>query len=337
MKIDIDLIRGTEAAAIQASKWIGSGKKEKADYEATEAMKEALDENVHFAGKVVMGEGKKDKSFGLFPGETVGKKAKLFEGSRPSYSAKYGTEEPYWNDVAVDPIEGTTPTVTSGPEAMSTIAVSGPSSMFHTEHFYMNRIVYGKKIRDKVELSLKYPLEENLRLASEATRKPISDLMVCVLNRKRHTNIIRKLRRLGVKIKILQDCDIAGAVASCLPTSNVDFLYGIGGSPEAVISAAAIRCLGGGMEAQVYSRDVDGQPDTLFSSERESWVPVGDILPIYHLVSSSCVFAATGITDGSILKGVKYTPSGPKTHSVFMKSDEGVVRWIETVHHQKNL
>ena len=336
MNIDIDLVRATEEAALHASRWIGSGNKEEADRDATEAMKKALNYYVDFAGKVVMGEGKKDKSFGIFPGETVGKKAKIFEDNKSTYSLKYGRQEPKWHDVSVDPIEGTTPTVTSGPEAMSTIAIAGKDSMFRTEHFYMNRIVYGKKIKDKAELSLKYPIEENLRLASEATGKVFSELMVCVLDRPRHEKIISKLRELGVKIKLLQHCDIAGAVAACLPTSNVDFLYGIGGSPEAVISAAAIKCLGGGMEAQIYSSEVDGVPNTLFNAGSEDWVPVGDILPIYHLVSSSCVFAATGITSGSILKGIRYTKFGPKTHSVFMRSDEGVVRLIKTTHHKKN-
>lgn len=334
MNVSVDLVKSTEAAALAAFQWIGSGKKEQADKAATDAMKDALANNVNFAGKVVMGEGKKDKSFGIFDGEVVGRQAVMWTNDVSRYRQLYGNKEVIWHDVAVDPIEGTTPTVTSGPEAISAIAVGTKGSMFHTEYFYMNKIVYGNKIKRKTKLSLSYPLEENLRLASEATRKPISDLMVCVLNRDRHKKIIHKLRRLGVKIKLLQDCDIVGAVAACLPDSNVDFLYGIGGSPETVISTAAIKTLGGGIEAQIYDQDLTGILDPVFSHGGEEWFAVGDIVPMEHLISSSCVFAATGITHGTILKGVQAANRKLITNSVFMKSDEGTVRWMKTHHNR---
>ena len=333
MQISVDLVKSTEAAALAAFQWIGSGKKERADKAATEAMKDTLARDVDFAGRVVMGEGKKDKSFGIFDGEVVGRPAVMWTNNVSRYRQLYGDKQITWHDVAVDPIEGTTPTVTSGPEAISAIAVGTKGSMFHTDYFYMNKIVYGNKIKRKTDLSLSYPLEENLRLASEATKKPISDLMVCVLNRERHRKIIHKLRGLGVKIKLLQDCDIVGAVAACLPDSNVDFLYGIGGSPEAVISTAAIKTLGGGIEAQIYDQDLTGALDPVFSHGGEEWFAVGDILPMEHLISSSCVFAATGITHGSILKGVQATGGKLITNSVFMKSHENTVRWIKTHHH----
>jgi len=334
VNVSVDLVKSTEAAALAAFQWIGSGKKEQADKAATDAMKDALANNVNFAGKVVMGEGKKDKSFGIFDGEVVGRQAVMWTNDVSRYRQLYGNKEVIWHDVAVDPIEGTTPTVTSGPEAISAIAVGTKGSMFHTEYFYMNKIVYGNKIKRKTKLSLSYPLEENLRLASEATRKPISDLMVCVLNRDRHKKIIHKLRRLGVKIKLLQDCDIVGAVAACLPDSNVDFLYGIGGSPETVISTAAIKTLGGGIEAQIYDQDLTGILDPVFSHGGEEWFAVGDIVPMEHLISSSCVFAATGITHGTILKGVQAANRKLITNSVFMKSDEGTVRWMKTHHNR---
>lgn len=334
VNVPVDLVKSTEAASIAASRWIGSGRKEHADKAATDAMKAALAKSVDFAGKVVMGEGKKDKSFGIFDGEIVGRQGAIWTDNPSRYKQLYGDKKIVWHDIAVDPIEGNTPTVTSGPEAISAIAVACKDSMFHTDYFYTNKIVYGNKIKRKTELSLSYPLEENLRLASEATRKPISDLMVCVLNRGRHRKIIQKLRSLGVRIKLLQDCDIVGAVAACLPNSNVDFLYGIGGSPETVISTAAISALGGGIEAQVYDQNMTGNPDPLFSNEKENWFAIGDIIPKNLLISGDSVFAATGITNGSMLKGVRYTSTGLITHSVFMKSDEGEVRWIET-HHNK--
>lgn len=335
MNISIDLIKSTEAAAIAAFDFIGSGQKEEADRAATEAMKEALLKQ-DFAGKVVMGEGKKDKSFGIFDGEVVGKEADIWTKNTSRYKQLYGDKPIIWHDIAVDPIEGTTPTVTSGPEAISAIAVGTKGSMFHTDHFYMNKIVYGSKIKNKTELSLRNPLEENLRLASEATKKPISELMVCVLNRERHSKIIQKLRILGVRIKLLQDCDIVGAVAACLPDSNVDFLYGIGGSPETVISTAAIKILGGGIEAQIYDQDLTGNLDPVFSHESERWYAVGDIIPTEHLISGTCAFAATGITHGSILRGVRSFGKNLHTNSVFMKSDEGDVRWIESYHRNPN-
>jgi len=334
VNVSVDLVKSTEAAALAAFQWVGSGRKEHADKAATDAMKDALASNVDFAGRVVMGEGKKDKSFGIFDGEVVGRQAVMWTNDVSRYRQLYGDKQVTWHDVAVDPIEGTTPTVTSGPEAISAIAVGTKGSMFHTEYFYMNKIVYGNKIKRKTKLSLSYPLEENLRLASEATRKPISDLMVCVLNRDRHKKIIHKLRRLGVKIKLLQDCDIVGAVAACLPDSNVDFLYGIGGSPETVISTAAIKTLGGGIEAQIYDQDLTGILDPVFSHGGEEWFAVGDIVPMEHLISSSCVFAATGITHGTILKGVQAANRKLITNSVFMKSDEGTVRWMKTHHNR---
>ena len=326
------IVSSTEDAALAAFNWIGSGQKELADQAATEAMKETLATSVDFAGKVVMGEGKKDKSFGIFSGETVGKQAKIWETNPSRYEQLYGKKNLVWYDIAVDPIEGTTPTVTSGPEAMSVIALGTKGSMLKTDYFYMNRIVYGRKIKEKTDLSLDFPLEENLRLASESTGKIVSDLMVCVLNRERHQRIINKLRKLNVKIKLLNDCDVAGAVAACLPNSNVDFLLGIGGSPEAVISAAAIKTLGGGMEARIYDMGLTCPSDSVFSTEKEQWCPVSDIIPLDRIISGPAMFAATGITNGTILNGIQLRGGRFITNSVFMRSDTNDVSWITKYH-----
>ena len=304
--ISLDLVRATEAAAVAASKWIGSGEKEEADRAATNALRHRLN-RMDFHGKVIIGEGEKDNSYGLFFGEELGS-VKDF----PIY------------DIGVDPIEGTRPTVTSGPEAISTIALSSENSMYKTNSFYMYKISYGPKIKNKnVELSLDNSLHHNLRLVSMALNKSINDIVVCVLDRPRHKNIIEELRENRVRIKLIQDCDISGAVATCLPDSGVDLMYGIGGSPEAIVSACALKCMGGGMEAQVVD-------------ESKGWAITSDILKLEDLVKGPCIFAATGITDGSILRGVRFKHSGYITNSVFMRSESGTIRWFTTQHGKGN-
>lgn len=305
--ISIDLIRATEAAAIAASKFVGSGDKLSADKAATTALRDRLNK-MNFCGCVVIGEGKKDcgdsNDYGLYEGEYVG-------------NQDFSVENIKYN-LAIDPIEGSTPTVASGPEAISTLAVAHENSMFSTSHFYAHKLAYGPNIKKKVTLSLEDPLEKTIELASKATGKPNERITVCVLNRPRHDETIALLRKLGVRIKLINDCDVTGAVAVCLPESGVDLLYGIGGAPEAVISACAIKCLGGDFQAQVTSR-----PD---------WEPEGPILGLEDLVKGECVFVATGITNGSILKGVRHTTSGTITNSVFMRSESGTVRWLEVNH-----
>ncbi|MHA2043200.1 MAG: fructose-bisphosphatase class II family protein [Candidatus Thorarchaeota archaeon] len=317
-KISLDLIRVTEAASIAASKWIGSGNKEEADRAATEAMRDRLNK-MDFAGKIVIGEGEKDESYGLFSGEKVGK---LTEGCREKLTyrnilkCKLFTGTPY--DIAVDPIEGTTPTVTSGPEAISTLAVAHKDSMYPMKGFYMRKMAYGPQIASKTKLFIDHPIERTIERIRLATGKQNNEITVCILNRPRHNDIISELRELGVRIKLIQDCDVSGAVGACLPNSGIDLLYGIGGSPEAVLSAAAIKCLGG----DFFSKEV----------EQGTWEDVGPILSLEDLVKSPCIFVATGITNGSILRGVRYTKRGAVTHSVFMRSESGTVRWLKSEH-----
>lgn len=319
--ISLDLIRVTEAAAIAASAWIGSGNKEMADKAATDAMRNRLNK-MDFSGTIVIGEGQKDNSYGLFAGECVGKYGIPYCGHEPSAGSVGEFElnkniRPKTYDIAVDPIEGTTPTVTSGPEAISVIAVANEGAMYSTPSFYMRKLAYGKNIKDKITLDINEPIERTLDLTSRATGKDLSKIVVCILNRPRHQDIIIKLRHMGVRIKLIQDCDVSGAVASCLQNSGVDLLYGIGGSPEAVISACAIKCLGGDFQAVVVD---------------DKWNDVGKTLKINNLIDGDCIFAATGITNGSILKGVRTTESGPITNSVFMRSESGTIRWLEAQH-----
>jgi len=299
--INLDMVRVTEAAAIAASAWTGSGNKKAADKAATEAMRDRLN-TIDFCGNIVIGEGIKDESAGLFHDEKVG--------------ALKGTATGKVYDLAVDPIEGTRPAANSGPEALSVLAVAEKGSLFSTDAFYVNKLAYGAEIAKKTILSITDPLEKTVRLVSKATGKDPSKVVVCVLDRPRHEKLIAELRALGVHIKLIQDCDVSAAIATCLPDSGIDFLYGIGGAPEAVITACAMKCLRGDFQIQVVRNQA----------------PEARVLHLDDLVKSECAFAATGITNGSLLRGVRYAPEGPVTHSVFMRSISGTVRWI-TSHH----
>ena len=302
--VHLDFVRVTEAAAIAASAWIGSGDKLSADKAATQAMRERLNQ-MPFAGKIMIGEGEKDKSYGLFAGERVGR-----------FAEDIYAQQTY--ELAIDPIDGTRPTVTSGPEAMSVLAVAEENALFSTEAYYMNKLAYGPYLASKVKLELTDPLAKTVEKISKAIQKDVSKIMACILDRPRHEKIITELRKLGVRIKLIQDCDISGAIAACLPESGIDFQIGVGGAPEGVITACAMKCLRGGFQAQLAKNDGTILNPELYSAN--------------DLVKGHCVFAATGVTDGSLLKGVRFSNRGAITHSVFMRSESGTVRWLEAHH-----
>jgi len=308
MRNNMDLIRVTEAAAIAAAAWVGSGKKLEADLAATNAMRDRLD-RMDVAGTVQIGEGKKDESYGLFKGDRVGCGWLHLGGTvlRTLFTKEV--------DIALDPIDGTTPTVTSGPEAMSVIAMADKGTMFDTDEHYMLKLAVSGDVARRTNLYLSTPLSELCKQVAEVLNKPVDKLMVCILNRPRHEEYIAQMRELGVRIKLIQDCDISGAISAA--DGNIDMQYGVGGAPEAVITAAAVKCLRGFFLAQVWDKDVGLKGDT-FSHD--------------DLVRSHCCFAATGITDGSLLKGVSVNSRGPTTHSVIMRSESGTVRWVQTRH-----
>jgi fructose-1,6-bisphosphatase class II len=300
-EINLEIVRVTEAAAIAASAWIGSGDKKAADKAATDAMRSRLNA-IDFAGRIVIGEGIKDEAAGLFAGEKVGA---LAQKSDKVY------------DLAVDPIEGTRPTSISGPEALSVLAVAEKDSLFSTTEFYVNKLAYGPQIASKVKLSITDPLERTVERVWTATGKDAKKIMVCVLDRPRHEKLIAELRRIGVRIKLIQDCDVSAAIATCLSDSGIDLLCGIGGAPEGTLTACAIKCLRGDFQVQVVKKDGSIEPK------------------VYHLnemVRGECAFAATGITNGSLLRGVRYAPEGPISNSVFMRSVSGTVRWLTAYH-----
>ena len=300
----LSLLRATEDAAIAASKWVGTGDKLKADEAATDAMRSRLNSIADFAACVQIGEGIKDESFGLFSGEMVGKWANK-EGIDPL-------------DLALDPIDGTRPTVSSGPEALSVIAAAEKGKLFATDEFYMHKIAYGPYIAKKMELKITDPPRRIVELTSAVTGKDPSQLIVCFLDRPRHEDMIKEFRATGVRIKLIRDCDISGAIATALPESGIDIMYGIGGAPEAVIAACAMKCLGGGFQAQIAKEGGKVIEEKVFG--------------IDDMVQGPCSFVATGITHGSLLRGVRFTSQGPVTNSVMMRSKSNTVRWITTYH-----
>lgn len=306
-QLSMELVRATEAAAIAASAWIGTGEEDEADRAATSAIRERLN-RIPFAARVVIGEERVDHRFGLFYGETVGRRRDcVLHGDGPTY------------ELCVDPIEGTRQTVTSGPDAISALGVTDcERGLMAPEYTHALQLAYGPRVARVERLSVDSSLPEILEGASRALGKPVEKVVVCVLERPLHNPVIEELRRLGARIKLVRDCDVSAAVATCLPESGIDLLYGVGHATRAVIAACAIKCLGGAIQAQMT--DSDGRPYS------------GAIYDTKDLVRGNCVFAATGITSGSLLAGVRYTERGTVTHSVFMRSVSGTVRWMTTEH-----
>jgi fructose-1,6-bisphosphatase/sedoheptulose 1,7-bisphosphatase-like protein len=323
----LDLIRVTEAGAISAAEWVGRGEKESADKAATEAMRERLN-TIDFFAEIAIGEGKKDHSFGLFEGDLVGLGAVAhahagasaipvlvgndrgdpLKPSGPTYS------------IALDPIEGTTPTAKGGYEAMSVIALANHGCFFTTEHFYMNKLAVGPAAikLDPMMPDLRRSIEENIAWVAGALGKSINHLTACVLDRPRHTGLVNRLRAMGCRIKFISDCDVTACIATCVKNSGIDIYIGVGGAPEAVIAAAAMRCMKGKLQAQLVNADGTPIDDRIYEMD--------------DLAKGDVMFAATGITDGQLLRGVRFTDSGPITHSIAMRSESGTIRKITTEH-----
>ena len=312
-KISLDLMRVTEAAAIAASKYVGCGDKIGADKAATDAMRVRLN-GIDFTGKIIIGEGIKDDAPGLFAGEIVGCPSILPIASENMV------------DIAVDPIDGTRPTVNGGPGAIAVIAMTNHDCMYHTEDHYLFKLAVGKEVVDHFNKTyyhkplLTIPLKDLVEGISLALRKPVGQVTVCIMDRDRHDDLRFQLRQIGCRIKLIQDCDVTASIAVCLPDKGIDMYYGIGGAPEAILAACAVECLGGEFQAMHISTDYD---------------KIGEVLTKSHLINGPCIFAATGITDGSLLEGVKfdnYRNGKPTTNSVFMRSHSGTVRWMTTYH-----
>jgi fructose-1,6-bisphosphatase II len=309
----MELARVTEAAALAAGRWIGRGDKNAADAAAVDAMRLMVD-TVSMRGEVVIGEGEKDEAPMLYNGEQVG------NGEGPGA------------DVAVDPIDGTRLTSVGQSNAVSVIALAERGTMFFPgAAVYMEKVATGAEAADAIDVTA--TPEENVRLVAKAKGVKPEDVSVTILDRPRHEAMIAAVRSVGARVFLITDGDVAGAISAASPRTGVDLLLGIGGTPEGVIAAAALKCLGGAIQGRLYPRD-EREHDALL----DAGFQLDAVLTTDDLVSGHDVFfAATGITDGSLLRGVRYWPDGATTHSMVMRSRSGTVRWVEAEHRFEKL
>jgi fructose-1,6-bisphosphatase II / sedoheptulose-1,7-bisphosphatase len=303
----LELVRVTEAAALAASRWMGKGDKLQADGAATEAMRRAFD-TVAIDGTVVIGEGEMDEAPMLYIGEKVG-------CGGPAL------------DIAVDPLEGTTLTAKGGPNALTVIALAEHGKFLHAPDIYMEKIAIGGGLPPDL-VHMDAPVGENLRNLARAKKCDVSDLVLCTLDRDRHADIIRAAREVGARVILLPDGDVAGAIATTLPESGVDIFIGTGGAPEGVIAAAALRCTGGQMQGRLNFDD-DAQ---IARAHGMGITDPNRIYKIEELAGGNVMFAATGVTTGAMLRGVRLIPGGAVTHSIVMRSKSGTLRYIEGHH-----
>jgi len=308
-----ELVRVTEAAALAAARWMGRGSRESADQAAVDAMRFAL-RSVGMDGIVVIGEGEKDEAPMLYNGETVG------NGTPPLV------------DVAVDPVDGTTLLAKGLPNAISAIAIAERGALFNPKNiFYMDKIAVGPEARGAIDINLS--VAENLHRIAEAKRYRVEDLTVVVLDRDRHNKLIGEIREAGARIKMISHGDIAGGLMPALPDTGMDVLMGVGGAPEAVITACALKCLGGEIQCKLWPRNDE---DVRLAEARG--LDVKAVLKTTDLADGDdTFFAATGVTDGELLKGVRYTSDGAWTQSLAMRARSGTVRTMDSHHHFSKL
>ena len=309
----MELVRVTESAALAASSWVGRGDKNAADGAAVDAMRNVLD-TVSMDGIVVIGEGEKDEAPMLYNGERVG------NGSMPN------------TDVAVDPIDGTTLTSLGRGNALSVIAVSERGSMFNPGPcVYMDKIAVGPEAAHAVDLD--WSPTKNLQEVARATKKLVSELTVMILERDRHNDLIAEVRSTGARIRLISDGDIFAAIAAASPEVGVDILFGIGGTPEGVVAAAALKAMGGEIIGRLHARD-----DAERKAAEDAGYDLSKVLTTNDLISGEDIFfAATGVTDGELLRGVRYDAYGARSHSLVMRSRSGTIRYIDTHHRHDRL
>jgi len=306
----LEMVRVTEAAAVAASKLVGRGDEKAADHAAVEAMRAALN-TLDIDGTVVIGEGERDEAPMLYIGERVG----AAQGSGPRI------------DIALDPLEGTTITAKAGANAMAVLAIAEEGNLLNAPDVYMDKLAVGPGYPDGV-IDLARPPSENVRAVAAAKGVGPDELIVCVLDRPRHEKLIAELRALGCGIQLIPDGDVAGVIAVTDPDTVIDLYMGSGGAPEGVLAAAALRCVGGQFQGRLLFRNDDER------ARAARW-GVEDLDRIYHLqdlAKGDCIFAATGVTDGSLLEGVKRRKNCITTESVVMRASTGTVRWVKGEH-----
>ncbi|MBB5985494.1 class II fructose-bisphosphatase [Sphingobium lignivorans] len=310
----LEMVRVTEAAAIAASKLVGRGDEKAADAAAVEAMRKAFD-NLYMDGTVVIGEGERDEAPMLFIGEKV--------GGAPGRGPKI--------DIALDPLEGTTITAKAGPNALAVLAAAEEGNLLNAPDVYMEKLAVGPGYPPGVIDLAKTPTE-NVEAVARAKGVAPSDIIVCVLDRPRHEKLIAELRAIGCGVVLIGDGDVAGVIATTNPETTIDMYMGSGGAPEGVLACAALRCVGGQFNGKLLFRNDDER------ARARKW-GIDDLDRIYKLedlAKGDCIFAATGVTDGSLLDGVKRLATGKMTtHSVVMRASSGTVRWVKGEHRIK--
>jgi len=304
----LEVVRVTEAAALAASLLMGRGDEKAADQAAVDAMREALN-SLNIDGTVVIGEGERDEAPMLYIGEKVGL------GDGPAI------------DIALDPLEGTTITAVGGNNALAVIAMAESGGFLNAPDVYMNKIAVGPGLPEGIVDLDRTPLE-NLTALAAAKHADISDLVVCILDRPRHAELIAQVRAAGARIMLISDGDVSGVIATATPDAGIDLYVGSGGAPEGVLAAAALRCIGGQMQGRLLFRNDDERA----RAARWGVTDLNRKYGLEDLAKGDVMFAATGVTNGSMLKGVRRFPGGAQTHSVVMRSKSGTVRYVDATH-----
>ncbi|MGI8947944.1 MAG: class II fructose-bisphosphatase [Ornithinimicrobium sp.] len=304
----LELVRVTEAAALAGGRWVGLGEKNLADNAAVEAMRKVIS-SVSMDGIVVIGEGEKDEAPMLYNGENVG------DGTGPQV------------DVAVDPIDGTTLTAKGMDNAIAVMAVAERGTMYDPSAvFYMDKLVVGPDCADRVDIRL--PIAENIRRVARARHRYPEDITVIMLDRPRHQDLAQEVRAAGARLRFISDGDVAGGIAACQQESGVDMLLGIGGTPEGIITACAVKAMGGVIQGKLWPKDDDERQHAIDAGHDLDRVLTTDDL----VTGDNCFFVATGITSGELLKGVRYGAGTAVTNSLVMRSKSGTIRIIESHH-----
>ncbi|WP_047980898.1 class II fructose-bisphosphatase [Ornithinibacillus contaminans] len=309
--LTMEIVRVTEAAALASARWMGRGKKEEADDAATTAMRDVFD-TIPMQGTVVIGEGEMDEAPMLYIGEKLG------TGAGPLV------------DIAVDPLEGTNIVARGTANALAVIAIGDHNQVLHAPDMYMKKIAVGPEAVGKIDINA--PTIDNLKAVAKAKNKDIEDLVVIIMDRPRHYEVMDEIRAAGARIKLIQDGDVAAAINTAFDDTGVDLFMGIGGAPEGVIAAIALKCLGGEMQGQLVPQNDE-------EIERCRKMGIADINQVFYMDDfcggDDAIFAATGVTDGELLKGVQFKGSKAKTQTVVMRAKSGTVRFIDGEHSLK--
>ena len=304
----LEFVRVTEMAAIASARLMGRGDEKAADKAAVDAMRSMLD-SVECNGLVVIGEGERDEAPMLFIGEKIG------TGNGPEI------------EIAVDPLEGTTICARGGYNSISVMAIGEKGNLMHAPDTYMDKIAVGPEAKGVIDIRVS--ATENLKRIAAAKKCRIQDLTAIVLDRPRHNDLIAELRETGCRINLIGDGDVSAAIATALPDSGIDVLFGIGAAPEGVISAAALRCLGGDFQGVLKPRN----EEEIIRAKQMGIDDINKVFQLEELASGNVMFVATGVTDGNLLEGVKFKPWGATTHSLVMRSESGTIRHISAEHH----